>query len=257
MRAENSRASGASRRLKVVGALLVLTCLATPAVVHADSGGATISTLPESEALQGSVEVQHDCSGETFCAWYGEASAYSAGVECPSTFDSSHGVWVGGGGVKTESGTDSGTFAFSPFGLPDEVKLCLYVSASGDSLVGESHPFSRSAGREILPQPPGPPPRYPSHMSVWVHIIRRCNFVLHIAVNHQHAVGGNIAVSLYKVERHHRLRRIFAETGAAEDHFTEGEGYQAGTYRFTGRFLGDDNLLPSNAASTAFHLRHC
>jgi len=124
--------------------------------------------------------------------------------------------------------------------------------------VGQSHPFNIATGTEVLPQEPGPPPRTPTHVSVWVHVIHRCNFVPHVRFNGEAAVGGNMAVALYRVGRHNHLTRLFTETGAAEDSFTEGEGYRAGTYRLAVRFLGDENLLPSSkSASVVFHLARC
>jgi hypothetical protein len=242
----------------ILGVLAVLALLVFPAIADADSGGATISALPESGALQGHAEVTHECPSRptTSCYWYGEAAAYSASVACPSTFDLSHGVWVG----KLESGpgSDSGTFAFSPYGLADRIVLCLYVNAEGTSLVGQSHPFSRSAGREVLPAaeplPSGPP--YASRTGVWV-TVHRCSFVPHVVVNGEKNIGGNIATALYKVGRHNRLRRLYGGTYPVEGGFTAGEEPN-GTYRFAARFLDDEDLLPSRrTAGVVFHIKHC
>lgn len=126
-------------RGRLVGLALVVALLATPADAGADSGGATVSQLPESEQLQATVELHHECPGylsepSSTCYWFSEASAYSAEVGCPIT--------------------TFATFAFNPYGRGRTVVLCLYVHAGEDSLVGSSHPFDRATGREILPSPP-------------------------------------------------------------------------------------------------------
>jgi hypothetical protein len=136
--------------------LLVLTisALAWPSVAAADGGGATIRSLPESTELQVSLTVEHSCPGFAYgqgesCDWFGEAAAYGAGG-CPVVFDGSHGIWVGP--VQTAPGSSSASVAFNPSRLPRDVVVCLYVYAEGSSaLVGQSHPFDRSTGREILP----------------------------------------------------------------------------------------------------------
>lgn len=201
--------------------------------------------------------MEYACSSERFCVWYGEASAYSAGVECPSTFDLSHSVWVESGGVHTGSGTSAGTFTFDPYDLPAEVKLCLYVNAEESRLVGESHPFNRRTGSEVLPHAPSPPPRAPARLSIWVHVVQGCKFKPHVRVNGEYTVGGHIAWALYKVGKHNHLTRVEGETDEAEDDFTLGEGYPSGTYRFDAHFLGDDNLQPSSTVAATFHLKRC
>ena len=146
-------------RCRLPPVLVVLALVAPaliPAAAQADSGGATIRSLPESEELQVSVEVRHDCPGYAYrptesCNWFGEAAAYGAGG-CPIVFDLSHSVWVGP--AETFPGVSSGTFAFNPYGLPRDVVVCLYIHAGEDNVVGQSHPFDRVTGREILPRPP-------------------------------------------------------------------------------------------------------
>jgi hypothetical protein len=244
----------------VVSIFAAFVLLVIPATAAADSGGATVRTLPESEELQVSVEVQHECASEKYCGWYGEATAYSASVECPSAFDLSHGVSVEPGEVKTEGGTGSWTFAFNPSGLASEVVVCLYIYSGGEeSLVGQSHPFNRATGREVLPQlpqEPGPPPRYPTRTSVSVSV-RHCEVWPHIAVNGKKNVGGDIAWAIYQVGRHNHLTRLGGGRGPVASPFEPGE-YNTGTYRFSARFLGDENLLPSrSSASATFHIKHC
>jgi hypothetical protein len=234
-----------------------LLLLALPTTAFGDSGGATINSLPESEEVEVAFEVQHECYSQS-CVWAAYASAYSASTECPATFDSSH--YVGSGNVETAGGNSTGRFSFAPAlrTSSSEVIVCLYVeSGSSTTLVGQSHPFNLITHREVLPQPAGPPARYPAKLSVWVHVLHRCEFIPHIRINGHGAVGGNIVWALYRVGRRHLLR-LDGETSAAEDTFSAGGYPSGGTFRFVARFLGDENLLPSNgAASTTFHLKRC
>jgi hypothetical protein len=128
-----------------------------PSTAQADSGGATISGLPESSSVQVFAEVSHTCYTGQPCDWFATAAAYSASSGCPDVFDATHGAWqspIEIYGIKTV-----GNFALDPFGLGRTVVVCLYVYSEGSfSLVGQSHPFDRVTGREILPPPPGPPP---------------------------------------------------------------------------------------------------
>jgi hypothetical protein len=145
---------------------LVVLVAAAPA--GADSAGATIRSLPESVELQVRAEYHHEC-GEPSCAWFTQASAYSATAGCPYIFDSSHSVWTGE--VETISRTSVANFAFDPTGLASELVVCLYVWANNESTwVGQSHSFNRATGQEVLPaQTPKPTPerhrrraRYPN-----------------------------------------------------------------------------------------------
>jgi len=150
------------KRSVILASVLVLSFLGTPGIAAADSGGATIRSLPESEQLQVSAEVHHQCSGTSpteaggSCPWFAQASEYPASTECPIVFDISHGVWTGP--VETYAGTSFGTFAFNPRQSSGAIQVCLYVYAEGSSLVGQSHPFNLNTGREILPAPPSRPP---------------------------------------------------------------------------------------------------
>jgi hypothetical protein len=219
-------------------------------IANADSGGATLSTLPESEEVQASVTVRHDCSEED-CFWFGEAAAYSASAGCPYTFDVSHSVWVGD--VESEGGVSFGTFAFSPYGLSNPIVLCLYVNVNSEnSLVGESHEFDLNRGSEVLPQPPA---RDPAKTAVGV-TVRGCRVWPHVTVNGTKRVGGDIHWAVYRVGPHH-ITLLGGGTSAENSSFEPGE-YKAGIYRFSARFLGDANLLPSpTAESTTFRVKHC
>jgi hypothetical protein len=144
--------------------LLAVLILATPGVAGADSGGATVQPLPESSELEVAAELHHQCGEGEGCSWFGEAAAYSASAECPFAYDASRGVWVGE--VQSSAGTVSAHFAFDPSRLERVVVVCLYVYAGGENTwVGQSHPFDRYTGREILPPPssPPPPPAQPTH----------------------------------------------------------------------------------------------
>lgn len=161
-----SAAGIAGRVGRIVGLALVVTLLAMPAVAIADSGGATVSRLPESEQLQVSAEVHHQCSGTSpteagsSCPWFAQASEYPASTECPIVFDVSHSVWTGP--LETYAGTSYGMFAFNPRQSAGAIHVCLYVYDEGASLVGQSHPFDIATGREILSSPSPPPTPEPS-----------------------------------------------------------------------------------------------
>ncbi len=139
------------RRLAFLAGLL--TVLVAPTVAQADSAGATVRTLPQSEELQVHAEYHHECSGEPgTCDWFTEASAYSSSAGCPAVFDASHIIWSG----PPETGSLSfANFSFAPNGLGSEIVVCLYIWSNEEStLVGQSHPFNRETGREVLPRPP-------------------------------------------------------------------------------------------------------
>lgn len=149
-----------------LAALASLVILGPAASAVADSAGATIRSLPESAELQVHAEYHHECSGS--CAWFTEASAYSASTGCPAVFDDTHSVWSGP--VEMTEGTSTANFAFNPYGLQDEIIVCLYIWSNNESsLVGESHNFNRATGREVLPAQKLPTPerhrrrvRYPN-----------------------------------------------------------------------------------------------
>jgi hypothetical protein len=158
-----SAAPGYARAMmkRLAGLAAIVALLALPSIAGADSGGATIRSLPESQELQVSAAVHHECPGflsqpTSSCAWFAGATQYPAGTECPITFDDTHSVWVGP--LETVPGTTYGTFAFRPTESTGAVHVCLFVFAEGSSLVGQSHPFNLDTGTEVLPPPPSPPP---------------------------------------------------------------------------------------------------
>ncbi len=232
-----------------LGILIVLILI--PSVARADSGGATIKTLPDSYMLEGHVEVHHECSGafqseREKCFWFGEASQYPANVECPFVYDGLHSVW--GGSAEQGSATSSGSFSFIP--EASTVILCLYVDEDGeDSLVGKSHPFDTQTGSEVLPRPPG---RSPSRTSVYVSV-HGCEIKPHILINgSSESIGGRSVWTLTRGSHEH----IGGSISASDEFnpYTE----PPGRYRFSARFLGDSNLLPSpKTASFSFHIKHC
>ncbi len=136
--------------------LLALAGLAWPAGACADSGTGNIYALPDSQELEGSVQITHECT-ESPCVWFAEASAYPAATECPRAFDSSHGAWVG---ELKESPKGSWSsfrhFSFTPE-EPGSATLCLYVNAESESdLVGH-------VTRAPEPEAPTPPTVTPPH----------------------------------------------------------------------------------------------
>lgn len=233
----------------VVAAFMCLV----PGMASAASAGATISALPESENLEGHAEFQYECpeSGEfSYCGWFGQAAVYGAETECPSTYDPSHSAWLGGGEIKNSSGSEEGTFAFSPEGLPNEIKLCLYIDGNTEELVGESHPFNRTTRGEVLPAPPPAHVSYPASTKVWVSV-KGCKFWPHVAVNGEKNIGGDITWVLYALWDGKWRRELGkTEEDGAFNAFTSVRG----TYHFSARFLGDANLLPSSASSYVFHI---
>lgn len=135
-------------------AIAFLSLLAVPSAAGADSGGAKVSALPESSSVEVFAQVEHQCEGS--CAWFATAAAYSASSGCPYTFDATHGVWQSP--VEQYSIKTVGSFTVGTSNLENIIVVCLYVYSEGSTtLVGQSHPFNVSTGREILPPPPAPP----------------------------------------------------------------------------------------------------
>jgi hypothetical protein len=166
------------RRYRRILACAATALLLSAAPALADSGGATIESLPESGELEGFAQVSHACYEGQSCVWFATAAAYSASAGCPDTFDATHGVWqspVEKYGIKTV-----GSFAFDPAPLGRTIILCLYVYSEGSySLVGQSHPFDRMTGREVLPvsKPKGPSTFHRPCGTVKVHGIRYGVFI--------------------------------------------------------------------------------
>jgi hypothetical protein len=136
-------------------ALLAGLALVLPTAASADSGTGSIYTLPDSQELEGSVQITHECT-ESPCPWFAEVSAYPAATECPRVFDLSHSVWVGE--VKESpkgSWSSFGRFAFTPE-ESGYATLCLYVnSGSANDLVGN---VTRAPPPEEAPPNYGPNP---------------------------------------------------------------------------------------------------
>ncbi len=227
-------------RLPFLGVLAALVLLVIPATAHADSGGATVKALPESEELQVHAEIHHECPSEGDCYWFGQATAYSASAGCPVVADSSHGVWSGE--VKSITGYAFANFAFSPYGLGSEIVVCLYVDEGAEStLVGQSHPFNRITGREVLP----PPPRAPTTTTVRV-TVRGCSFLPRVYVNGKTEIGGDVK-QVYRRGRE-RSESVVREAGA----YKWAHHAPPGNYSISARYLGDSRLLPSPKFGTAF-----
>jgi len=233
------------RAILILIVLATFLLLAIPVTADADSGGATIHTLPESEELQVHAEIHHECPSEGDCYWFGQATAYSASAGRPVVADSSHGVWSGE--AKGITGYVFANFAFSPYSLGSEIVVCLYVDEGAEStLVGQSHPFNRTTGREVLP----PPPRAPTTTTVKV-TVRGCHFLPHVYVNGKTNIGGYIKQVWRRVWRGHRER--------SESEVTEAGGYNwgkkpapPGNYSISARYLGDSHLLPSVGFGVAY-----
>lgn len=152
-----ARLSHRANRVRLVAAGIAALAIAVcaPAAARADGGGATVRALPESSSVEVSARVEHSCASETPCAWFAAAAVYSSSSGCPYSFDATHGVWQSGleeVGVPTD-----GHFTISGFTLAKmeaTIVVCLYVYSEGSTtLVGQSHPFDRATGREVLPPP--------------------------------------------------------------------------------------------------------
>jgi hypothetical protein len=245
----------ASRRAGWLSLGILIALVLLPSVALADSGGATINTLPDSYQLEGRVEIQHQCGGvfkaeRESCLWYGEASQYPANVECPGTFDLTHSVWIQGGALESGSGTSSGSFSFVP--ESPEVVLCLYVHDEGeDHLVGQSHPFSTATGSEVLPRPPG---RQPTRASLQVRVFDGCK--AHVYADARGGGEEERGGSWSDAELRGPSKAKLRTASRKQPWFLTVEG-PAGSYRVSMRFDGNATLLPSPLATAAFRLRPC
>jgi hypothetical protein len=242
----------ALRQVKWLTAGILIALVLLPSVAHADSGGATINTLPDSPQLEGHVEIQHECGGvfkserERPCPWFGEAAQYPASVECPGVYDGSHGVWVGS--VEQGSTTSSGSFAFAP--EASEVILCLYVSAdSSEELVGRSHPFNTRTGGEVLPQPA---PKRATTTTLNVKVYGGCKAHIYAYVNGLPPVEG----SWSRGELWGPSKAKFLPVSNSQPWSLAIEG-PPGAYRFRMHYDGGAELQPSPPATVVFHLRRC
>jgi hypothetical protein len=96
-------------------------------------GTVSAKLLPDSTEAEATFTVTYTCaSTETSCIWYGEASQYPYGTQCPSVFDPTKVMWTGS--IQQAAGTVSQSAAYLP--NPGRDKACIYVhdAASGDHL---------------------------------------------------------------------------------------------------------------------------
>ena len=236
----------------IAGILIALALL--PSVARADSGGATINTLPDSSQLEGHVEVSHECGGvfkserEQPCQWFAETTQYPASVECPGVYDGSHGVWVGP--IEQGSATSSGSFSFIP--EASEVVLCLYIYTEGTSLVGHSHPFDTRTSSEVSP---GPIAKVPSRASLTVDVFAGCSAHIYSSVDSLYGEpsGKGKWTARYRVPHHAKVSLAFTSTLGWEWSVTG----PPGTYRFSARYDGDPQVGASSFTATTFRLRRC
>lgn len=235
--------------MKLRATLVAVTLLAVlallPSVALADSGGATINTLPDSTRLEGHVEVEHQCprgGSLATCFWFGEAAQYPASVECPAVFDVTHSVWVGSEEESTEATT--GSFAFAPEATV--IRLCLYVEEEGSSLVGESHPFSTQTGSEPRPQ------RQATRTTFNVRIYGGCKAHIYAYVN-----GGEPSEGSWSdASLNGPSKARFLPVSDTQPWTLAVEG-PTGTYSLRMHYAGSSHLLPSPAATVRFRLRRC
>jgi hypothetical protein len=110
------------------------TATSSAAYVPASAyGSVSAKPLPDSTQAEATFTVTYTCaSTETSCIWYGEASQYPYGTQCPSVFDSSRSMWTGS--IQQASGTDTESTAYQPDVGKD--KACIYVhdATTGDHL---------------------------------------------------------------------------------------------------------------------------
>lgn len=228
--------------------LALLAAMLIPAAARADSGGATINTLPDSSQLEGHAEVSHECASES-CVWFGEATQYPANIECPAIYDGSHGVWVGSS-LEHGSGTSGGNFAFIP--EAGVVHLCLYVSAEGEDLVGQSHPFNTATGSEVLPQPPSPPPSQHTTLSIKVRVYLGCYAHIYTHLNPEPDGGGDLSVSW---ETPGSAKPRFLPVSSKQPWYWAIKGPPS-KYTFTVHYTGTAGYLPSHGTAV-FRLHRC
>jgi hypothetical protein len=227
----------------IAGILISLTLF--PSIAHADSGGATISKLPDSSQVEGHVEVSHECGGifkaerEQPCPWFAEATQYPANVECPAVYDGSHGVWIGP--LEHGSATSSGSFSFVPEATV--VRLCLYVNEEGSDLVGASHAFDTQTAR-----------RHPTNATLKVQIYNGCK--AHIYADARGGGEDEHGGSWSDTELWGPAKAKFLPVSSIQPWIAAVEG-PPGSYRLRMHFDGNASLLPSPPAIVTFRLRRC
>jgi hypothetical protein len=147
-RGDSNRSWGRRVRYCAALALVLLGATATaPAVATAATGSATLTELSGDE-MKLSASVTENC---TECIWFGEATVYSASMECPATWQSTGRGWVQKEQAREGPGTVSETEPVHRSGLEGPLVVCIYVhTEAGEELVGRSGPFD--------PKPPQPPP---------------------------------------------------------------------------------------------------
>ncbi|MGO9954481.1 MAG: hypothetical protein ACLP50_00620 [Solirubrobacteraceae bacterium] len=171
-------------------AIAAVSAAALAGAPAAAADGVSVSRLPDSIELQGTVTVSDQDSfcdpSVGYCGWYGEASQYAislgdaetGGISCPSVFDITHSIWVGSV-IDDPTATDDESFAFAPAATRGPIQICLYTtdSQSGDEL-DTSSIYAVSKAR--------------SAVSLYVDAVRGCRVYVSAYVNDGSVIDGNL-----------------------------------------------------------------
>lgn len=237
---------GRFRRLLQVAfgaAMLSAVLAASPAL--ADS--VSVSRLPYSSEQQGTVSVsdQNYCNTATdYCGWYGEASAYpvslsdaeTGGIQCPSVFDASNGIWVGNT-IDDPSATDTESFSFTPPASTGPFEVCLYTAdASGDTL--------DTSGLGAATKAPG-------RLSVHLNWVIQCRVSLSAFINGGNVIGGKV---LFAVTRQ-GYKTGYTKWPVSDPNwwFETGRGH----YTISAKYLGDTFVRPSSWVTVRARISRC
>ena len=217
------------------------------------TGDASISTLPDSFELQASISVGDytQCDPTSaYCGWYGEASQYPAGTDCPGVFDATQGVWVGQ--IQDATGaTDYETTTFTPVQTNGAIELCLYVndgqSGGTDNLAGEAYYVFNKVASSVVAS---------------VDFVRGCLVRFYPFVtdaNNDNIDDGTMRLKLTGLSGLWTGTTTF--THSVADINTEPIGLDietvTGHYKATFAYLGDRFLRQSPPATVYFTVRHC
>ena len=229
-------------------ALIAGLALVLPTAASADSGTGNISTLPDSQELEGSVQIAHECT-ESPCFWFAEVSAYPAATECPQTFDASHGAWVGE--IKESpkgSWTSFGHFSFTPE-EPGSATLCLYVNAGSESnLVGDVTRAPRSRA------PSDTPPHALQSLKVKIYD-HGCRAHVVATVPDEGPLGEELRASLMGPKGRHLYREPLATNSVSQEVWAVTG--PRGSYEMTVSYPGDVLWPAYKPVTVRFALRRC
>jgi hypothetical protein len=225
-----------------------LVALALPAAAYADSGTGSINSLPDSQELEASVQVEHTCK-EGSCVWFAEASAYPPETACPESLDLSHSVWIGE--VKDSPAgtwTDFGHFSFAPEEA-DAATICLYVNVEGESTL---------AGRVERPaRSPEPATPAPTVLAVGVsHYDHDCRAHVTVSVVGEGPLADEVIVRLAGPRGRHLVPKPLLSGSSVSREVWAVTGPR-GSYEITVQYPGSVLWPASKPVTARFALRRC